>query len=92
VVILPQFERALSKYPNYIVRALVPLRESTVIPYCLNWADEAQFRRLSFNTERGLADCEDRARKALVGNLRGAGKLGLRLKHTREFMAHYNAR
>jgi len=40
VVALPQFERALSKFPNYLVRALVPLRESIVMPYCLNWADE----------------------------------------------------
>ena len=91
VVALPQFQRALSKFPNFIVRALVPLRESAVVPYCINWADETQFRRQSFNTERGLADCYQRAHKALAGNLRESAKLLVRIEHTREFLAYYNA-
>ncbi len=90
VVALPQFQSALDKFPNYIVKALVPLRGSTAIPFCLNWADKHQFRHISFNAERGLADCEMRARKALSDNLTETAKLDLRMKHTREFIRHYN--
>ena len=90
VVALPQFGRALQKYPNYIVPALVPLRSSTMIPYCLNWADKRQFRDHSFSAECGLVDCEQRARSSLHGNRAELTKLDLRLKHTREFILHYN--
>jgi hypothetical protein len=91
VATLPQFRRALPRYPNYIVQALVPLRGSNAIPYCLNWADRRQFRPLSFNARRGLDDCEQRARKSLKGNSAELAKLDLRMKHTREFILHYNA-
>jgi hypothetical protein len=91
VVALPQFDRAIRKYPNYIVPALVPLRSSNVIPYCLNWADKRQLHYLSFSAERGLADCEHRARKSLHDNSAELAKLDLRIKHTREFIRHYNA-
>lgn len=90
VVARPDFQTALARYPNYIVKALVPLRGSTVIPYCLNWADSRQFRHLSFNTQRGLDDCERRARMALRDNPLEVAKLDLRMKHTREFIFHYN--
>lgn len=90
VVALPQFERALRIYPNFIVRALVALRGSTVIPYCLNWADKQQFYYLSFSAERGLADCERRARDSLHNNPAELAKLDLRMKHTREFIHRYN--
>jgi hypothetical protein len=90
VVALPQFERALGKYPNYVVRALVPLRGTTVIPYCLNWADREQFRPISFDAEMGLADCEQRARASLHDNPTELAKLDLRMKHTREFIRYYN--
>lgn len=49
--------------------------------YCINWADEAQFRRHSFNTKLGLADCYQRAQKALAGDVREAEKLRVRIKH-----------
>jgi len=91
VVALPQFDRAQQKSPNYIVPALVPLRGSTVIPYCLNWADKRQFHYLSFNAERGLAECEERARNSLRDNPAELAKLEIRMKHTREFIRHYNA-
>jgi hypothetical protein len=68
----------------------VLLRGSTVIPYCLNWADQRQFRHLSFSAQRGLDDCEQRARKALRDNPAEVVKLDLRMKHTREFIFHYN--
>ena len=91
VVALPQFDRARQKYPNYIVPALVPLKEPTETPYCLNWADERYFRDRSFSAERGLADCEQRARNSLRDNPKELAKLDLRMKHTREFIRHYNA-
>jgi hypothetical protein len=90
VVALPQFDRARQKYSNYIVPALVPLRGSTVIPYCLNWADKRQLHYLSFNAEWGLAECEERARNSLRGNPAELAKLEIRMKHTREFIRHYN--
>lgn len=90
VVSLPQFERALVRYPSFIVPALVPLRSSTVIPFCLNWADKRQFRGTSFNAERGLADCERRARSSLRDNHRELEKLDLRMRLTREFIHYYN--
>jgi hypothetical protein len=90
VIALPQFNRAVKNYPNYIVPALVPLRGSSVIPYCLNWADHRQFNYLSFSARRGLDDCEQRARKSLRGNPVEMAKLDLRMKHTREFVFHYN--
>ncbi|MBI2841667.1 MAG: hypothetical protein HYX75_25405 [Acidobacteria bacterium] len=90
VVALPQFARALEAYPSYIVPALVPLRDSSVIPYCLNWADKRRFHYLSFSAERGLADCEQRARASLVDNATELTKLERRMRHTREFISHYN--
>jgi hypothetical protein len=91
VVLVPHFQRALDGYPNYIVRALVPLRGSAVVPYCLNWADKRQFSHLHFSAERGLDDCEHRARNALRDNAAEIEKLDLRMKHTRDFIFHYNA-
>lgn len=90
VVSLPQFDRARQKYPNYIVPALVPLRGSNVIPFCLNWADKHRFNYISFNAERGLDDCEKRARKSLLNNPKELDKLDLRMKLTREFVQYYN--
>jgi hypothetical protein len=91
VVVLPQFARAIDKYPTFIVPALVPLRNSTDFPYCLNWADKRQFAERSFNAERGLADCEQRARMALRDNDSEITKLELRMRHTREFVHYYNS-
>jgi hypothetical protein len=90
VVDLPLFKRAVEQYPNYIVRALAPLRGSTELPYCLNWADKLQFGHISFSLKRGLADCEQRVHAALRDNPTEVAKLNLRMKHTREFIYHYN--
>lgn len=91
VVALRQFEVARKVYPNYIVRALVPLRDSTLVPYCLNWADKRHFRNFSFSAERGLATCEERARRSLRDRPLELAKLEIRMKHTRDFIRHYNA-
>jgi len=91
VVTLPQFTRALAKSPNYLVKALVPLRGSTQIPYCLNWADKTQLTGVSFDTDRGLDDCYQRASKTLAGNVAETDKLRIRVEHTRTFLAHYNS-
>lgn len=88
----PQFAGVLKKYPNFVVRALVPLRGTDEVPYCLNWGDKGQFSHISFSAERGLADCDKRARKALAGNAAELKKLERRVKNTREFLLHYNAR
>jgi hypothetical protein len=90
VVALPEFGRAIAKHPNYIVPALTPLRGSKSFPYCLNWADVAQFRHVSFSAPQGLADCERRARAALRDNPMELEKLTIRMKHTRDFIRHYN--
>ncbi len=90
IVTLPQFQRALDEYPSYIVRALAPLNGSSVFPYCLNWADKHQLGDISFSAERGLSDCERRARKALHDDPKEIAKLDLRMKHTRDFISHYN--
>jgi hypothetical protein len=90
VVALPQFARARTEFPNYLVKALVPLRKSTHIPFCLNWADKTQLTGVSFNTDRGLDDCHQRALKALAGNIAETEKLRVRVEHTRAFLAHYN--
>ncbi len=91
VVRRPQFKRALTKYPNFIVPALVPLRGTGARPYCLNWPDIAQFRHISFNAERGLADCERRARESLKDDPVELQKLSRRVRNTLEFIRHYNA-
>lgn len=90
-VALPQFDRARQKYPNYIVPSLVPLRDSSVIPYCLNWADKRRLRHLSFNAEWSLTKCEERARNSLRESPAELAKLDIRMKHTREFIRHYNS-
>jgi hypothetical protein len=94
VTALPQFSRALAKHPNFIVRALVPLRRSYKephgIPYCINWADTAHFVGHAFNTEHGLDDCFKRGLKSLKGNAKEVRKLGIRVKRTRQFLARYN--
>ena len=87
---LPQFKRALMKNPTYIVRSLVPLRDTTIIPYCLNWADKHQGFASLYSTRYGLASCEQRARKALVDNPTELEKLERRIKHTKEFILHFN--
>jgi hypothetical protein len=86
----PQFEDLRSRYPNYIVRSLVPLRKSGRTPYCLNWADKSYFNYVSFSAERGLSACERRARKALDGNPEELAKLDRRVQFTREFVHYYN--
>jgi hypothetical protein len=88
---LPQFRRALTKYPNFVVPALVPLPDSSRVPYCLNWADKCQFEHIVFDAERGLADCERRARRSLEGDPTELEKLSRRVSITREFIRHYNA-
>jgi hypothetical protein len=89
VIALPQFTRALAAYPSYIVRALVPLRRSERIPFCINWADEQQLKATSFSTRKGLADCCRRARKSCRGNAEEMSKLRLRIKHTSAFLKSY---
>lgn len=91
IVRRPQFAGVLDKYPNFVVRALVPLRGTDEVPYCLNWGDKGQFGHISFSAERGLADCEKRARESLAGNTGELEKLERRMKNTREFLLHYNA-
>ncbi len=91
VVRRPQFKRVLKKYPNFIVPALVPLRGNETRPYCLNWADKAQFKHISFDAEQGLADCEQRARASLIDNPVELEKLSQRVRNTLEFIRHYNA-
>ena len=41
LVALPQFTRALAEHPGYIVRPLVPLRDSEEMPYCINFSRAA---------------------------------------------------
>lgn len=88
---LPKFKRVLSRFPNYIVRALVPLRGTNKMPYCLNWADKKQFSHISFNAERGINDCEQRARAALGSDTQELKKLERRVENTRAFIRHYNS-
>ena len=89
VVALPQFTRALSEHPGYIVRPLVPLRDSEEMPYCINWAHR-NYIHADFNARRGLVTCYRRSLKALRGNQKEIEELKRRVKQTREFLIHYN--
>lgn len=85
----PQFSRALAEYPGYIVRPLVPLRDSEELPYCINWANK-NYINAYFNARRSLEVCYRRSRTALRGDRRELKKLSRRVKNTRDFLAHYN--
>ena len=87
---LPFFELLKKKYPNFIVKALVPLKDSTEYPFCINWADPNTFRNMSFSAERGLAECEQRATKTIQDNQCELNKLARRVKNTRDFLRYYN--
>lgn len=86
----PGFEALRLKYPNFIVKALVPLKNTSDIPYCLNWADSDFFSDTYFNAERGLADCESKAMISVADNYSEREKLVMRMSNTRMFIRHYN--
>ena len=86
---LPQFEHALMEHPGYIVRPLVPLRNSTEKPYCINWANK-KYIGPEFNARRSLLDCYRRGLKALRGNPSEREKLRRRIRFTSDFLVHYN--
>ena len=90
VVQLPFFELLRKNRPNFIVKALVPLRNSSDYPFCLNWADPNTFRNISFGAEHGLAECEQRAIKAIRNDPNELNKLVRRVANTRGFLRHYN--
>lgn len=90
VVKLKEFRVLAKKYPSFIVPALVPLRGDSDLPFCLNWGDTSQFREMSFNTERSLLDCYNRARRSLKNNPKETEKLERRIRLTRDFILHYN--
>lgn len=85
----PDFSRALEEYPGYVVRALVPLRHSIKRPFCINWG-HTQFIHGSFNALKSLEDCYRRGANSLVGNKEELEKLDRRIRHTYQFLTHYN--
>ena len=85
------FHELLTRYPQFIVRALVPLSGTSEVPYALNWADKEFFSHISFNAERGLDDCERRAFNSLTENEKELKKLIRRMENTRAFVRHYNS-
>lgn len=84
------FHELLARYPQFIVRALVPLRGTSELPYALNWTDREFFRHISFNAERGLDDCERRGLNSLKENEEELKKLTRRMENTRAFVRYYN--
>lgn len=89
LVALPLFMRALAEHPGYIVRPLVPLRNSKEMPYCINWANK-HYLNPEFNARRSLVVCYRRGLRALRGNHEELEKLKRKVKYTREFLVHYN--
>lgn len=90
IVQLPFFELLRKNRPNFIVKALVPLRNSTEYPFCLNWADPNTFHNMSLGATPGLVECEHRAIKAVQNNPGELEKLARRVTNTRNFLRHYN--
>lgn len=87
----PHFENLLLKYPNFIVCALVPLKKSAKVPYCINWADKEHFHDISFDAERSLVVCKQHSLESLKEDKEELEKFIRRMNNTEKFLRHYNS-
>lgn len=90
VELRPEFKSMLIKYPNFIVKALTPLKKSSQIPHCLNWADSKVFSHIYFNAEQGIDECERKGMLSIKDNFHEREKLNTRIANTRQFIRYYN--
>jgi hypothetical protein len=81
------FIRAKKESPHLIVQSLVPLKDSSNKPFCLNWIDK-DVLSASFNASKSLDICLNKGLKALKDDLEKAEKLKIRIYNTRKFIEH----
>lgn len=79
------FILARKEFPHLIVQSLVPLKNSSKKPYCLNWIDNDVVYS-SFNVFKSLDDCFNIGLDTLEGNQKEINKLRRRISNTREFI------
>jgi hypothetical protein len=81
------FIRAQKEFPSLIVQSLVPIKDSSNKPFCLNWIDKTTIHA-SFNALKSLDSCLNIGLKALKDDPEKAEKLKIRISNTREFIKH----
>lgn len=81
------FTRAQNEFPHLIVQSLVPLKQSSKKPFCLNWTDNG-IVHASYNAFRSLDDCLKIGLDTAKDNEKEISKLQKRISNTREFIEH----
>lgn len=79
------FIQAQKEFPHLIVQSLVPLKNSSKKPYCLNWIDDDVVHSSS-NVFKCLDDCFNIGLDTLEGDQEEINKLRRRISNTREFI------
>ena len=81
------FVRAQKEFPNLIIQSLVPIKNSSNKPFCVNWTNK-NIIPASFNILRSLDGCLNKGLNALKDDPVKAEKLKIRISNTRDFVKH----